>query len=159
MTKGFAALLLPIALLGCGEDQHDATYYLKNEAERVKTHKGCQAQGPRVRATADCLAAKAAHEQIAMDLVRRDLKDPQSALFDGMYSAWETEVCGNVNAKNSYGGYVGKRVFYANVDAKTVIFFDGGGLTRGTREGEAALRCMNWTIHIAEEALGDTRPK
>jgi hypothetical protein len=48
------------------------------------------------------------------DVVAGQLKDPESARFknlkareDGMY------LCGEVNAKNSFGGYVGFRRFYA----------------------------------------------
>ena len=40
------------------------------------------------------------------------LKDPESARFRNVQVKWEA-VCGEVNAKNSYGGYVGFRRFYA----------------------------------------------
>lgn len=45
-------------------------------------------------------------------LVSSTLKDPDSARFRGVKAKWGT-VCGEVNAKNSYGGYVGYRRFYA----------------------------------------------
>lgn len=44
--------------------------------------------------------------------VANSLKDPESARFRGVKVKWEN-VCGEVNAKNSYGGYVGYRRFYA----------------------------------------------
>jgi len=51
--------------------------------------------------------------------VRELLKDPDSATFSGLYGAKRIDgegplvVCGYVNAKNSYGGYVGKKRFFA----------------------------------------------
>jgi hypothetical protein len=51
--------------------------------------------------------------------VRRGLKDPVSAMFGGM-NAGVSEgdpnmyiVCGWVNSKNSFGGYVGEQPFIA----------------------------------------------
>lgn len=43
------------------------------------------------------------------------LKDPQSANFTKVVRARRMGACGYVNAKNSYGGYVGARMFYSNV--------------------------------------------
>ncbi|MBY0243026.1 MAG: hypothetical protein K2X55_27330 [Burkholderiaceae bacterium] len=40
------------------------------------------------------------------------LKDPESAKFQNIYVKWGT-VCGEVNARNSYGGYVGFQPFYS----------------------------------------------
>lgn len=51
--------------------------------------------------------------------VRDSLKDPESAQFTGLYAATRIDgggppvLCGFVNAKNSYGGYVGKKAFMA----------------------------------------------
>lgn len=47
-----------------------------------------------------------------MELVRAQLKDPDSAKFKGVKESSPGYVCGFVNAKNSYGGYIGYRVFY-----------------------------------------------
>ncbi len=54
--------------------------------------------------------------QAVQEGVRRSLKDPTSALFSGVPRASEKEpgivyVCGVVNAKNSFGGYVGDRPY------------------------------------------------
>lgn len=48
--------------------------------------------------------------------VANGLKDPDSAKFRGVKVKWGT-VCGEVNAKNSFGGYVGYRRFYS-IDSK-----------------------------------------
>lgn len=60
--------------------------------------------------------------------VSNSLKDPDSAKFRAVRVKWDT-VCGEVNAKNSYGGYVGYRRFYS-IDAKDLYMeesrFDEG---------------------------------
>jgi hypothetical protein len=51
----------------------------------------------------------------AQDAIREALKDPQSAQFKDVYVRelkTSRVVCGSVNAKNSYGGYVGFRPFF-----------------------------------------------
>lgn len=85
----------------------------------------------RIAAAAACLllataaAAELSHGQIAANAktaVSKGLKDPDSAQFRGMYLTREPaqsqgktymvdHVCGEVNAKNGYGGYVGYRRF------------------------------------------------
>jgi len=54
--------------------------------------------------------------EMGKDAVKLDLKDPESAKFTGMKIKKYGEgrlVCGHVNAKNSYGGYVGSKAFVA----------------------------------------------
>ena len=62
--------------------------------------------------------------------VASKLKDPESARFSDFYGVKTFDVdadgntigsvhifiCGNVNAKNSYGGYVGQTLFGANIE-------------------------------------------
>jgi len=53
------------------------------------------------------------------------LKDPSSAKFRHVVAMRESAgYCGEVNAKNSYGGYVGYRKFY--VIGTTDAYFDNG---------------------------------
>lgn len=54
----------------------------------------------------------AAKVQVVKMFIANSLKDPDSAKFRGVKMKWGT-VCGEVNAKNSYGGYAGYRRFYA----------------------------------------------
>ena len=56
--------------------------------------------------------ADAAKVQVVKMSIAKSLKDPDSAKFRGVKLKWGT-VCGEVNAKNSYGGYAGYRRFYA----------------------------------------------
>lgn len=51
-----------------------------------------------------------AKREAMMDRVRSELKDPASAQFK-LYSQGDDYLCGEVNAKNSYGGYTGYRWF------------------------------------------------
>ena len=61
--------------------------------------------------------------EAATDQVRQKLKDPDSARFQNVrlvpYASGKV-VCGEVNAKNSYGGYVGYTPFVAGVLGATI---------------------------------------
>lgn len=48
----------------------------------------------------------------AKRLVTDGLKDPGSAMFRAIRAVGDDQVCGQVNAKNSFGGYVGYRWFW-----------------------------------------------
>lgn len=56
--------------------------------------------------------------QIAEDELRRmvadSLKDPGSVQFRGIRYIEGRAICGEANAKNSYGGYVGFKAFVAD---------------------------------------------
>ena len=64
------------------------------------------------------------------DRVREGLKDPDSAKFTGEFLSRSDNpaspvisLCGQVNAKNSYGGYGGFSAFIVNSDMQ-VVFYD-----------------------------------
>lgn len=68
--------------------------------------------------------------------VRESLKDPLSAQFGASYAVETPDktiyVCGYVNAKNSFGGYTGKKLYYgilAVIGAKSVFGVIGIGGT------------------------------
>lgn len=52
----------------------------------------------------------------AKESIKNQLKDPYSAVFENIYIGRAANgapvVCGTVNAKNSYGAYVGRQAFY-----------------------------------------------
>lgn len=60
----------------------------------------------------------------AKESVTRKLKDPESARFRGVFTM-RGSVCGEVNAKNSYGGYVGFKRFLA-IEGLLVMLDDDG---------------------------------
>lgn len=73
----------------------------------------------------------------AKTAITRDLKDPESAKFRdiGIYKSTTgkggVSVCGEINAKNSYGAYGGFRRFLVS-DEIAVIEGESGGLTYDT---------------------------
>jgi hypothetical protein len=66
------------------------------------------------------VAIAASPGEIAQEAVRNHLKDPDSARFRNVtiirVEPDGAVVCGEVNAKNSYGGYVGFRRFVVTGD-------------------------------------------
>ena len=48
----------------------------------------------------------------AQDKIKLKLKDPDSAQFKNVYVSTIKNICGEFNAKNSYGGYNGFALFY-----------------------------------------------
>jgi hypothetical protein len=50
------------------------------------------------------------------------LKDPSSSRFEGEIVYPTGAVCGLVNAKNAYGGYVGSTVYLYVLATKEVVF-------------------------------------
>lgn len=120
MTKGIAIFLLPLTLMGCSEKPKDVAYYLKNEAERKEKLAECRPVSGALKTDQNCENATSAEREyrleklkiLAMDMVRNKLKDPQSARFSRItYQKHTNVICGYVNAKNSYGGYIGDRRF------------------------------------------------
>lgn len=70
--------------------------------------------------------------------VTAKLKDPQSALFsDVRVSSDPNVVCGKVNAKNSFGGYVGAKEFRYFINGKSALIVGGFPIT-GRYEDEMA---------------------
>lgn len=57
----------------------------------------------------------------AHEFVRASLKDPDSAQFTNDVTG-PGVVCGKVNAKNSFGGFVGPRSYVASVQGVTQVY-------------------------------------
>lgn len=54
--------------------------------------------------------------------IKMQLKDPNSAQFKNVFVSSAKNVCGEMNAKNSYGGYNGFSLFYySRLEDKTDI--------------------------------------
>jgi hypothetical protein len=102
-----------------------------------------------VAATSQPAPDRAAGTAMIEQAVRETLKDPDSAKFEwphGFVSGWYQQpfgkkyvgwiTCGTVNAKNSYGGYVGKQAVIGVINGGAVIgtdldspgIYGGGGL-------------------------------
>lgn len=74
---------------------------------------GCS-ESPEKKAASE----KSMLEVKAQEVVKESLKDPESAEFRNMNG-----VCGEVNAKNSFGGYTGFKKFVIDVNASQ-LFID-----------------------------------
>ena len=61
----------------------------------------------------------AAEDAVYQPWIKRGLRDPQSARFSevvaGRDERGQVLICGNVNAKNGYGGYAGREPFFAYI--------------------------------------------
>ena len=96
---------------------------------------------PAVAATKTFVRFKLTPAQIAavQESVRDNLKDPESARFGPMFAARPKDggmpmVCGYVNARNSFGGYVGDQPFIGVLvsNGKFAALSIGDGGTKST---------------------------
>ena len=86
-------------------------------------------------AAAACERSREAQEQdfarAAEDYVRTQLKDPASAQFRNVHISEKGFACGEINAKNSYGGYNGFTAFFVNQETGEVFLYDQNQNWRG----------------------------
>lgn len=109
MQKTVGIALLTTALWGCSDE----------------TPKPVQTQAQSAESRQQMMIERLKKE--APDKIRALLKDPESARFSELkYVEHSQGVCGLVNAKNGFGGYVGNRVFY--VGAKGVAIKEADNL-------------------------------
>lgn len=78
-----------------------------------------------------------AKQREAMDLVRASLRDPDSAKFRGVRQSG-SGICGEVNAKNAYGGMVGYEKFFVFLKLGGV---SGPAFLEGTAPGTVRAMC------------------
>lgn len=92
-----------ISLIGCGKSK-----------EQIEAEEAAAARALALAQEAKEAAEKAAKIAELRELLLASLKDPGSAQFTNLTlkeSSAGKVLCGQVNAKNSYGGYVGARPF------------------------------------------------
>ena len=116
---------------------------------------GCTApkKAQPVAPTAQLVTADRAYVDASLAKLRSSLKDPDSAKFYGIYAIQKPDqprpsVCGFVNAKNSYGGYVGKTPFLATPDIAVLT----GGLTLGGRSVGSEVIVNNCSLAAGQPA-------
>lgn len=78
---------------------------------------GCGEQSPESKAA----MTEIRMQRMAREFVSADLKDPQSAEFRN-----QKGFCGEVNSKNSFGGYTGFQSFIAGSRELVVLQRDSG---------------------------------
>ena len=69
-------------------------------------------------------AERARRAESAQELIRAKLSDPASAQFRSVV-VYRDAVCGEVNAKNRFGGYIGFTAFYVPPEA-SLVWVDSG---------------------------------
>jgi hypothetical protein len=117
----FAPLSIAIALYGCAST---AGVY-QNPTDNLRTISLNQARGY-ASETRPFLEKNGQEKTITavQDSIKATLKDPDSAQFQNIriadYDGGKV-VCGEINAKNSYGGYVGYKSFVAGISGSTIF--------------------------------------
>lgn len=130
MIRFFAPLSVSIALSACAptagvyQNTPTASIY-QNQIEELRTH---SLNIVRIYASETRLFFdKNGQEKTiaaAQDSVKRGLKDPDSAKFQNLRIANYNNgkvVCGEINTKNSYGGYVGYERFVAGISGAEIF--------------------------------------
>lgn len=118
MKKHIAALAAAILCASCGTSPaNDPIARLRGETMRTVLAYSIT--------TAAYLETNSENSAIAkaMTATAGMLKDPESARFRNLRVAGYADgsvVCGEVNGKNSYGGYTGYQPFVASIDAATL---------------------------------------
>lgn len=134
-TQNILLVALVISIVGCVQHQTLANVSIRNETEVVDMYAATTtAQLKNKKATAVIAATK--------DAAKANLKDPSSAQFRNVRLVpWggEKVVCGEINAKNSYGGYVGFKRF---VGSPTGASIEPVSL-RKTSSDEDLIRSLN----------------
>lgn len=117
---GFAILVALVALVACSKAPAPSTTGTKaaqlDSQKKMDDDFRSQAEAARLKLEADL--RKESNDSRATVLAEREarykqrvlerLKDPTSAQFRGLrFVNGDTVLCGEVNARNSYGGYVG----------------------------------------------------
>ena len=91
---------------------------------------GCQTEAGTLAAQPVAMKAPSPGDEIkAKAAVKRVLKDPSSATFEGLFTH-PGAVCGFVNAKNSFGGYIGRMPFGYIIQSDVAYVLDSQTTTQ-----------------------------
>lgn len=138
-----AMIAVATVVTGCGKSQQEV------EAEQAKA-----------------VAAKLAAEKAAFDArakpyiahLKEHLKDPDSAQLKNLSFASSAEfgdaLCGEVNAKNSYGGYVG----FSSFAVADRPFFSGSRVTVFNASGSSTDQVLSKTYLTLSGCLSGRQP-
>lgn len=84
--------------------------------------------------------------------VRASMKDPDSARFGSMAASIDEKgvvtVCGYVNGKNSFGGYVGEKPFFGVLTTQNTQFYVGGIAGSDTDVRATIITCQKAGVAI-----------
>ena len=94
---------------------------------------------PLIALVSACSPTDSQVESRGTDYIRNNLNDPHSGNFRNVYlsnvksegRSKDAYVCGEVNAKNLFGAYVGYSLFYVHVSADTRFLIPYLGIAHG----------------------------
>lgn len=81
-------------------------------------------------------------EAVAKQSVKNMLKDPSSVQFRGLHTNSAGDVCGQFNAKNSYGGYEGFEDFMYEKSSQLLLNVEKLKIMRDIKEIENLVHSM-----------------
>jgi hypothetical protein len=102
-------------------------------------------------------AKAAAQEAKALEILQSQLFDPWSAQLRDVEHRPNDVVCGRINAKNRYGGYVGFRIFAVNLETREAFIVPDvdGIIARGTASpSKAAMEELDRAIAMLRLVSG-----
>ncbi|HEY8604728.1 hypothetical protein [Tsuneonella suprasediminis] len=101
-----------------------------------------------------CLALAGCSESFSaeMEIAAAELKDPSSAQFRHLTRVGNL-VCGEINGKNSYGGYVGFEPFYVRDGKATLADKTGDNLIDVTNELRIVNTCADARLSQLNEKM------
>lgn len=112
------------------------------DSERENSVKAAETRATTEKDNAELLEKKAALASFIQRSKARltaNYKDPSSAQFTDLVvvtqNGWNSALCGSVNGKNSYGGYVGAKKFYVHwwSDKDAEIWSEGASTEKYSR--------------------------
>ncbi len=125
----------------CVKDRVSKDVAERPEKARIAEEKAQAEAARELEAQAIADRKRAADEFVSKSkqLLVRSLKDPDSAKYSNLVIAQSDGkkiLCGTINAKNSYGGYVGAKAFYVQWDEGTSkapeVYIDGDIMARAS---------------------------
>lgn len=102
---------LILGIVGCGKSQEELRLEKEAQAKALQEEKERELEQKRIE-----------QENIIKASIKKDLIDPESAIFTFKKGKSEKVYCGTVNSKNRFGGYVGDKRFVATQYAKEATY-------------------------------------
>lgn len=139
MRKYALVFLVSLILAGCAPHTSKVTGTIDYDQKMQQAKQHDEEFASKVKninlESADVGLKPTNYKLLVEDAIRNELKDPDSAKFSGMTTprkevmvqngnfVYGYSICVFVNAKNSYGGYTGKQLYWAFLRDKNVLRF------------------------------------
>ena len=107
--------LLCLAACDSGPTKSDVTAAnVTLTSARIKYGKGEPIERAALEAMPGMQAALEEDGRAMRDRLAQQMKDPTSVIWGDLWTVDYVHVCGEVNAKNSFGAYTGRQTFYSD---------------------------------------------